>query len=80
MMNPLLYGLPQNEQLLNMPANGRGVGGNIGFDITYLFTDMLGGGLMLRWGSGSVELGSATSSKSIEVGGLQVGLGARVRF
>ena len=74
------YDTASIAQMLNKTANGSGFGGNIGFDITYLFTDMLGGGLMLRWGSGSVELGSATSSKSIEVGGLQVGLGARVRF
>ena len=57
-----------------------GVGVNAGVDITYLVTERLGGGLFVRWAGGSVDLPASGGSQSIDVGGLQVGVGLRARF
>jgi len=57
-----------------------GVGVNAGFDITYLVTERLGGGLFVRWAGGSVDLPAAGGTQSIDVGGLQAGVGLRARF
>jgi hypothetical protein len=57
-----------------------GVGFNIGVDGTYLFTDRIGGGIVLRYTGGSVDLDSDAGTVSLDVGGFQIGFGLRVRF
>ena len=57
-----------------------GVGGNAGIDITYLVTETLGGGVFVRWTGGSVDLPASGGSQSIDVGGVQGGIGFRARF
>ena len=57
-----------------------GVGGNAGIDFTYLVTETLGGGLFARWTGGSVDIPASGGTQSIDVGGLQVGIGLRARF
>lgn len=52
-------------------------GVNIGFDGNYLFTRNVGAGIFMRYAGGTVDLPSAPGLK---VGGLQVGVGARIRF
>ena len=57
-----------------------GVGGNVGVDLTYLFTDNYGAGLFARWAGGSVDFPTITGEHSVVVGGFQAGVGARLRF
>ena len=55
------------------------VGGiNLGVDVTYLVTKQYGVGGFLRYAWGSADLAGAT--KSLTVGGLQIGVGGRYRF
>ena len=61
-------------------ASESGVGVNVGIDITYLATDRLGGGLFVRWAGGTVDLPAAGGTQSIDVGGVQLGIGLRARF
>ena len=59
-----------------------GVGYNVVGDLTYLITESLGAGVMLRYTGGSIELpltGGGTRGKN-GVGGLQFGVGGRLRF
>ncbi len=58
----------------------RGVGVNVGVDLTYLFTDNYGAGLFARWAGGSVDFPTSTGEHSVDVGGFQAGVGARLRF
>ena len=56
-------------------------GFNIGADVTYLVTQKLGAGVFLRYSAASVDLPTAGGGRvSVDVGGFQIGLGARVRF
>lgn len=57
-----------------------GVGFNIGADGTYMITQRLGAGGFLRYTGGSVDLKGAAGTFNLDVGGLQVGAGLRVRF
>ena len=75
-----LYETAPDVQVLTREMSEKTTGGNVGIDVTYLFTDVIGAGFMLRWAGGSVDLTTANGSHSIDVGGLQVGFGARVRF
>ena len=68
------------SNLITQVTSGTGIGGNLGVDIAYLFTDVIGVGVMFRWSSGSVDLATSESSQSFDVSGLQMGFGARVRF
>jgi len=61
-------------------ASESGVGVNAGVDVTYLVTERLGGGLFVRWAGGSVDLPASGGAQSIDVGGVQAGIGLRVRF
>jgi hypothetical protein len=54
-----------------------GVGVNAGVDVTYLVTQKIGAGLLLRYAGASVDLPTV---KSLKVGGFQIGVGARYRF
>jgi hypothetical protein len=53
------------------------VGLNVGFDGTYLFTPRIGAGLFVRYAGAKVSLDSVSG---LRIGGLQGGLGLRVRF
>lgn len=56
------------------------VGFNIGVDGTYLITDRIGAGAVLRYTGGSADLDASTGTVSLDVGGFQAGIGLRVRF
>jgi hypothetical protein len=56
-------------------ANAFGI--NLGVDGAYMFTPRLGAGMFVQYTGGSVDLASA---KGVKAGGLQTGLGVRVRF
>ena len=61
-------------------ASETGVGGNAGIDIAYLVTETLGGGLFVRWTGGSVDVPASGGTQSVDVGGVQFGIGLRARF
>jgi len=59
-----------------------GVGGNITGDLTYMITERLGAGMLLRYSAATIKVpmpGGQTRGKN-GVGGLQFGLGGRLRF
>ena len=68
------------NRLVTQESRNNGVGGNVGVDFTYLFTETFGGGIMLRWAGASVDIPAQGGTQSIDAGGFQVGVGARVRF
>jgi hypothetical protein len=53
------------------------IGVNVGVDGSYLFTRNFGAGIFIRYAGGKVDLPSVPD---LRVGGLQAGVGARVRF
>jgi len=57
------------------------VGVNIGADATYMITDLIGAGVLLRYAKSTAEV-SASGSPSVDVraGGFQIAVGVRVRF
>ena len=57
-----------------------GVGFNVGTDVTYMFTDILGAGGFFRYASGSVDFTTSAGVQSIDAGGAQAGGGVRLRF
>ncbi|MEO8259895.1 MAG: hypothetical protein ABI868_21300 [Acidobacteriota bacterium] len=61
--------------LATQSATAKGV--NIGVDGTYLFLKWLGAGAFVRYNGGSVDLDQVADVKA---GGLQLGIGARLRF
>jgi hypothetical protein len=61
-------------------VKGTGVGINLQVDGTYLFTERFGGGMVLRYAGGSVDLDSDAGTVSLDTGGFQIGFGLRVRF
>jgi outer membrane protein with beta-barrel domain len=69
---PTVSGLATNS------AKKTVAGINLGVDVTYLVTKQYGVGGFLRYTWGSADLDGAT--KSLTVGGLQIGVGARYRF
>ncbi|MEE2791840.1 MAG: hypothetical protein VX453_09425 [Acidobacteriota bacterium] len=60
--------------------SGSGFGVNAGADVTYMFTERLGGRLFGRWAGGNVELATSGGAQSVKVGGFQTGVGIRIRF
>ena len=54
------------------------VGINLGVDLNYFFRPNIGGGVLLRYTYGSVDLDSV--GESLTVGGFQLGFGLRYRF
>ena len=56
------------------------VGGNVGVDVRYMFTEQLGAGVFVRWAGGSVDLPASGGAQSIDVGGVQSGGGLRLSF
>lgn len=56
------------------------VGFNIGVDGVYMVTSRFGAGLLLRYASASVDFQGTDRDVAVDAGGLQVGVGVRVRF
>jgi len=57
-----------------------GWGGHVGADVSYMFTDAVGIGGVVRFTRGAVKLPVGDSNVLVTVGGLQMGGGARFRF
>jgi Outer membrane protein beta-barrel domain len=57
--------------------SGTAAGVNVGLDATYLFTKRYGAGVFIRYNGGHVDLDSASDVKA---GGVQIGIGGRLRF
>jgi len=57
--------------------SGTAKGVNIGADLSYSFTKLVGAGAFIRYNGGSVDLPSLSDVKA---GGFQLGIGARLRF
>jgi len=55
-------------------------GVNVGVDMSYKVTEHLGGGIFVRYGGGSVNIPTSGGEQSIDVGGVQTGIGLRIRF
>jgi hypothetical protein len=57
------------------------VGFNVGADISYMIVPRAGVGVLLRYSAASADLPTAGGGTvSVDAGGLQVGVGARIRF
>ena len=69
---------PTVSSLTTKSVDKTAAGVNLGVDVTYLLTKRYGVGAMARYTVGSVDLDGAT--KSLSVGGFQIGVGARLRF
>jgi len=57
--------------------SGTAKGVNVGADLTYKFTNLIGVGGFIRYNGGSVDL---TTLSDVKAGGFQLGIGARLRF
>jgi outer membrane protein with beta-barrel domain len=57
--------------------SGTAKGVNVGADISYSFTKLIGAGVFIRYNGGSVDLPSLSGVKA---GGFQLGIGARLRL
>ena len=72
--------VPAGTQTVNVATNsekGNGVGANFGVNLNYLYKPNYGGGVFVRYAGATVDIPSASGLK---VGGLQIGVGARLRF
>ena len=67
----------QNLTLSKSTEDGMAVGFNVGGDGTFMFSEGLGVAVFVRFAQGTVDLDSAPGLK---VGGLQSGIGLRLRF
>lgn len=67
----------QDINVLQDSQTGTALGVNIGFDGNLMFTPRFGAGLFARYAGGSTDLPAAAD---VKVGGLQAGVGLRVRF
>ena len=56
------------------------VGFNVGADGTYMFNSRLGAGAFLRYTGGSADLKGTGGTVNVDVGGVQIGAGLRLRF
>jgi hypothetical protein len=57
--------------------SGTATGVNVGADLSYQFTRLVGAGGFIRYNGGSVDL---TTLSDVKAGGFQLGIGARLRF
>ena len=57
--------------------SGTAKGVNVGADLTYKLTNLVGVGGFIRYNGGSVDL---TTLSDVKAGGFQLGIGARLRF
>ena len=71
-------------KLATQTSSGTATGVNAGIDATYHLMEFMGAGVgagvMVRWSSGSVDLATATGTQSVDAGGVQIAVGARLRF
>jgi len=71
-------------QVSTQVGSGSATGVNAGIDVTYQLMELMGArvgaGVMARWSSGTVDLVTAGGSQSVNAGGVQIAVGARVRF
>ena len=67
----------QNATPVVVTEKATAVGVNLGVDGSYLFTRNFGAGVFIRYAGAKVDLPSVSD---LRVGGLQAGVGARVRF
>ncbi len=61
-------------------AQETGIGANVGADVTYMFTDILGVGGFFRYATGSVDFTTSAGIQRHDAGGTQAGVGVRARF
>ena len=61
-------------------VNDNAAGFNVGMDGSYRLTRRLAVGAFVRYAGGSVDLPAASGNVSLDVGGVQVGAGVRLRF
>jgi opacity protein-like surface antigen len=62
-------------------ASDSPVGVNVGADITYMVTERVGAGVLLRYAAGSADLTTpGGGAVSLDAGGFQFAAGVRVRF
>ncbi len=70
--------------LATQASSGTATGVNAGIDATYHLMEFMGAGVgagvMVRWSSGSVDLATASGTQSVDAGGVQIAVGARLRF
>ena len=67
----------QTANVATLSEKGSSTGGHIGVNLSYMFAPNYGAGVFLRYAGASIDLPSA---QDIKVGGLQLGIGARLRF
>ena len=71
-------------ELATQTSSGNATGVNVGIDATYHLMEFMGAGIgagvMVRWSSGSVDLATASGTQSVDAGGVQIAVGARLRF
>ena len=71
-------------KLATQTSSGTATGVNVGIDATYHLMEFMGAGIgagvMVRWSSGSVDLATASGTQSVDAGGVQIAVGARLRF
>ena len=86
LVNGVRYGesYPFDEATFSMAtsrtASKAVVGVNAGIDVGYFFTKTVGLGVTVRYAGGSVSVPGEGGSLSLKAGGLQAGLGLRVRL
>ena len=61
-------------------ARTEAFGGNVGLDLTYRLARHLGAGFFVRWTEARAKLPEFGPDTTVEAGGLQSGLGLRLRF
>jgi len=67
----------QNIDVTQKRESGTALGINVGFDGNYMFRPQFGAGVYVRYAGGSVDLPAVSD---VKVGGVQGGVGLRVRF
>jgi hypothetical protein len=78
--NILTASVPSGTQTANVSTQeqkGNATGVNAGININYMFRPNYGGGIFLRYAGATVDLPSAAG---VKVGGVQLGIGLRLRF
>jgi hypothetical protein len=61
-------------------ATGRSVGFNVGVDLVWTINRSAGLGALVRYARGTADLDAASRTVTVDVGGVQTGLGLRLYF
>jgi hypothetical protein len=65
----------------NERVTASAIGGNIGADVSWMFSPSLGAGVLARYARGSVRLNAVEGHDvPTDAGGLQIGVGVRIKF